>query len=236
MHQYREWEPARAGAVWPWITLTLCTLSVVMMVFFSLLSPAGQEVWMRFWGFEPAVVMNRLALLPAAWVSRDMMGLLTALMVHAGWLHLLGNLAYLWVFGIPVERIVGHWRFVLVFVLLGGFANLCAAWQLADMTTPVIGASGGVSAVIGVYLGLFPARRMGLWLPLGLYFQFARIPGILVIGSWFILQLLYTVFGPITGAVAWWTHVVGFLAGLFMALLFRLFSGKVNRRIREFQS
>lgn len=224
------------GTVWPWITLTLCTLSVVMMVLFSLLSPAGQEVWMRFWGFEPAVVMNRLALLPAAWVSRDMMGLLTALVVHAGWLHLLGNLAYLWVFGIPVERIVGHWRFVLVFILLGGFANLCVAWQLADMTTPVIGASGGVSAVIGVYLGLFPARRMGLWLPLGLYFQFARIPGILVIGSWFILQLLYTVFGPITGAVAWWTHVVGFLAGLVMALIFRLFSGKVNRRIRDFQS
>jgi len=220
----------------PWVLLILAVVSVVMMILFSLLSSEGQAVWIQFWGFEPARVMERLAMPPSTWLSEDLSGLLTALVVHAGWLHLLGNLAYLWVFGIPVERVVGHWGILLVFVLLGGFANLCVAWQLADMTTPVIGASGGVSAVIGVYLGLFPARNMGLWLPLGLYLQFARIPGILVIGSWFILQLLYTVFGPVTGAVAWWTHVVGFLAGLVIALFLRLFSSGIQRRIMEFRN
>ena len=78
-----------------------------------------------------------------------------------------------------------------------------------------------MSAVVGAYLGLFPRRRMGLFLPLGLYLQFARVPSLLVIGSWFTLQLLYTVFGPIDAAVAWWTHVAGFALGLSFALLTR---------------
>ncbi len=215
----------------PWVLLALALVSVIMMIFFSLLSEEGQEAWILVWGFEPAGVIQRLLEGPGSWLSAEMAGLMTALVVHAGWLHLLGNLAYLWVFGIPVERVLGHWAFALCFILLGGFANLSVAWQLADMTTPVIGASGGISAVVGVYLGLFPTSRMGLWLPLGLYLQFARIPGVLVIGSWFILQLLYTVFGPVSGAVAWWTHVAGFLAGLAFALLLRACAPGLNRRI-----
>jgi len=79
-----------------------------------------------------------------------------------------------------------------------------------------------------VYLGLFPTRRIGLWLPLGLFLQFARIPALLVIGSWFTLQVLYTVFGPMSDAVAWRTHVAGFVAGVLVALMIRLFSDKVT--------
>ncbi|NIV20409.1 MAG: rhomboid family intramembrane serine protease, partial [Gammaproteobacteria bacterium] len=75
----------------------------------------------------------------------------------------------------------------------------------------VIGASGAVSAVVGASLGLFPRRRIGLYLPLGLYVQFVRVPALLVIGSWFTLQLVYSVVGPISGAMAWWTHLAGFV-------------------------
>ena len=92
---------------------------------------------------------------------------------------------------------------------------------LSAMEAPIIGASGAVSVIVGVYLGLFPGRRIGLYLPLGLYLQFARVPAILVIGSWFTLQLVYTVLGPITGVVAWWTHMTGFTLGLIYALMAR---------------
>ncbi|MEN1727441.1 MAG: rhomboid family intramembrane serine protease, partial [Pseudomonadota bacterium] len=114
-----------------------------------------------------------------------------------------------------------------------GLANAVVAWQLAESLRPVIGASGGVSAIIGVYLGLFPSRRMGLWLPLGLYLQFARVPALLVIGSWFAVQLLFSVFGPISSDVAWWSHVAGFLLGLAAAVLLRLIPGQANLALRE---
>jgi membrane associated rhomboid family serine protease len=100
-------------------------------------------------------------------------------------------------------------------------ANFFVSMRLPELSSPVVGASGAISAVVGAYLGLLPARRIGMLLPLGLYLQFARVPAVLVIGSWFALQLVYTVVGPITGVVAWWTHIAGFTLGLIFALLVR---------------
>jgi len=129
------------------------------------------------------------------------------------------------VFGGAVERVLGSFGCLLTFALFGALANLFVALQLPELDRAVIGASGGVSAIIGIFLGLFPTRKIGLWLPLGLFLQFARIPALLVIGSWFTLQVVYTVFGPTTGAVAWWTHVAGFVTGLLAALAVRLVVG-----------
>lgn len=213
----------------PWVVIGFSALMLGLIVVFLALEPAGQLAWLRNLGFVPSEVMVIWSGPDAGRSGLTLIALITALFIHANWLHMLGNLAYLWVFGIPVERALGHFWFLASFVLLGGLANLGMAWQMATVSNPVIGASGGVSAVIGIYLGLFPARRIGLWLPLGLYFQFARIPALLVIGSWFTLQLLYTVFGPMSSAVAWWSHVAGFAAGLLVALALRPF---LRRRIR----
>ena len=120
-----------------------------------------------------------------------------------------------------VEQRLGSTGMTAIFLMGGILANLIVALRVPQLDTPIIGASGAVSAVVGAYLGLFPGRKIGLFLPLGLYLQFARVPALLVIGSWFTLQLLYTVFGPINGAVAWWTHLAGFALGLSFALLAR---------------
>ena len=163
------------------------------------------------------------------WADQSLLALFSALFVHAGWLHLIGNMIYLWVFGIPLERKLGRLRVLIVFILGGALANLFVCLRLPELETPIIGASGAVSAVVGAYLGLFPSARIGMLLPLGLYLQFARVPAILVIGSWFTLQLVYTVLGPITGVVAWWTHMAGFALGLIFALLIRA-KAQVNLR------
>lgn len=224
----------RAPPRWPWVLVSLCLACLAIKIALILLGPAGGEAWLYLWGFRPDAIMAVLHREdPRAWLDPELAGLVTAMFVHLDWLHLAGNLAYLWVFGIAVERAVGHWRFALLFLVLGGLANLYVAWRLGDSSRLVIGASGGVSAIIGVYLGLFPTRRMGLWLPLGIYLQFARVPALLVIGSWFTLQLLYTVFGPISSAVAWSAHVAGFLAGLLAALLLRLFAGSLPLDLRD---
>jgi membrane associated rhomboid family serine protease len=223
----------RREALWPWMLVLVGIVCLSMKLGYALLEPRLAEAWLHFWGFVPAEINAVLAAPPSAWLDQHLLGLVTALFVHAEWLHLAGNLAYLWVFGVAVERAIGHWRFFLCFIVLGSLANFAVAWQMGSATAPVIGASGGVSAIIGIYLGLFPNRRMGLWIPLGLYLQFARVPALLVIGSWFILQLLYSAFGPMSGAVAWWSHVAGFLGGLVVALVLRLFTGTSRHLIYD---
>lgn len=209
----------RLESRFPGSVIGLSLVALLMMGAQALQPEATAELWLGFWGFTPSELAVALE---GRGDLRRLAGLVTALFVHSSWLHLLGNLAYLWVFGIPVERATGHARFVLAFLLLGGLANLSVVIASPGLDRTVVGASSGVSAIIGLYLGLFPSRRIGLWLPLGLFLQFARIPALLVIGSWFTLQLLYWVFGPISGAVAWWPHLAGFGAGLLLAGLLRL--------------
>ena len=158
------------------------------------------------------------------WTGNGLFTLLAGLFLHPSWLHLGGNLAYLWVFGLPVERKVGGTLLALLFLIGGALSQLILALRLPELETPIVGASGAVSAVVGAYLGLFPSRSIGLYLPLGLYLQFAQVPALIVIGSWFTLQLVYTVFGPISGFVAWWIHLAGFTLGLIFALMVRALS------------
>ncbi|OAB56810.1 hypothetical protein AY599_06480 [Leptolyngbya valderiana BDU 20041] len=224
-------QPARVP-VWP-VVLILIGLASLIVFALQLLAADSNSVLLERLAFVPSRVVSILGEPWLQWFQADALRLFSALFLHLDWLHLIGNLAYLWVFGITVERAVGHWRFLFLFVVLGGLANAVVAWQLADSVRPVIGASGGVSAIIGVYLGLFPTRRMGLWLPLGLYLQFARVPALLVIGSWFVVQLLFSVFGPISGDVAWWSHIAGFLFGFAAALVLRLIPGQANLALRE---
>jgi len=182
------------------------------------MTPLAQNAMLELGGVSPS---HLTALLAPPVVDYQLLTLISALFIHASWLHLLGNMVYLWVFGMPLERRLGAMGMFVVFVLGGALANLFVAMRLPELSGPIVGASGAVSAVVGAYLGLFPARRIGMLLPLGLYLQFARVPAVLVIGSWFALQLVYTVLGPITGVVAWWTHMAGFALGLIFALLAR---------------
>lgn len=223
----------RRRLAWPWVLTGISLIMLAMRIYTEWSPGADNGAWMSVWGFVPADVLAALEQLPASWSSSELLAIVTALFFHGDWLHLAGNLAYLWVFGITVERAIGHWGLAASFLLLGALANLFLALQMSDTHTPVIGASGGVSAIIGIYLGLFPVSRMGLWLPLGLYLQFARVPAILVIGSWFTLQLIYTVIGTQDGAVAWWAHVAGFLAGVMVAVALRPFPALVDLTLQD---
>jgi membrane associated rhomboid family serine protease len=215
----RNWSKGSPHA--PFVTVGISLVCLFALLVYAGLSPLMQQAMIEVLGMRPAAIAGLLEGPVASWWDATALSMVTALFVHSSWLHLLGNLAYLWVFGMKVEQSRGALGMVPIFLLGGALANLIVALRLPSLDTPIIGASGGVSAVVGAYLGLFPRRRMGLFLPLGLYLQFARVPSLLVIGSWFTLQLLYTVFGPIDAAVAWWTHLAGFALGLSFALLTR---------------
>ena len=146
---------------------------------------------------------------PAALQDGRALRLVTALFLHADWAHLLGNLVFLLIFGLPAERAMGPWRFLLLFLLGGAVANLAAALTIGAPDRMIIGASGAVSAVIGAYLALFPRAKLGVVLPLGLFLEFVRAPASLLIGIWALLQVVFAYIGPAFGAVAWWAHLAG---------------------------
>lgn len=205
----------------PYATLGIGLACVISLGLFSLLNPLMQQLVIEVGGMQPAALHALFDQPISQWWSLTGLTLFTALFIHASWLHLLGNLAYLLVFGIPVEQRFGSLATLGVFLLGGAIANAIVAERVVGLDTPIIGASGAVSAMVGTYLGLFPRGKIGLYIPLGLYLQFARLPALIVIGSWFTLQLLYTAFGPINENVALWTHLTGFALGLMFALLVR---------------
>src|SRR4029078_10231884 len=143
--------------------------------------------------------------------------LVTALFIHADWLHLTGNLLFLIVFGVSPDGALGFRRFLALFVFGGALANLVGALTLAGTSAPIVGSSGAVSAIVGAYLALFPRARLGLVIPLGLFLEFVRIPAPLLIGFWAGLQLLFTYVGPAFGEGAWWADIVGVLLGSAVA-------------------
>ncbi len=173
---------------------------------------------------------------PQAWqavlLDGSLLRLRTALFLHADWIHLLGNLVFLLIFGLPAERAMGPVRFLLLFLLGGAVSNLAAVLTIGAPDRVVIGASGAVSAVIGAYLALFPTAKLGVVLPLGLFLEFVRAPASLLIGIWAALQVVFAYIGPAFGAVAWSAHIAGFLFGVVFALLVR---AAIARRLRKRQ-
>ncbi|MDQ3618073.1 MAG: rhomboid family intramembrane serine protease [Pseudomonadota bacterium] len=167
-------------------------------------------------------------------LAGDSLRLVSALFLHTDWAHLLGNLVFLLIFGLPAERAMGPWRFLSLFLLGGAIANLAAVITISTPDRLIIGASGAVSAMIGAYLALFPGARLGVVVPLGLFLQFVKVPAALLIGVWALLQLVFTFIGPAFGAVAWSAHLAGFAFGGGFALLARAGIARRMRRKRGY--
>jgi membrane associated rhomboid family serine protease len=147
------------------------------------------------------------------------MPLLTSLFLHGGWLHLLGNMWFLFIFGDNVEDVLGHWRYLLFYLICGVAANLIYLMFSPFSALPVIGASGAIAGVMGAYLNLFPGARiltlfMLIFIPI-----FLELPAYFFLGLWFLMQFLFgsmATMGAARSAVAWWAHVGGFVVGILL--------------------
>jgi membrane associated rhomboid family serine protease len=165
------------------------------------------------------------ALSAGRWLSEPVVDLLTSQFLHAGWLHLLVNMAYLWIFGNNVEDRLGRPAF-LGFYLAGG-AVAAAAQVAVDPASeiPLVGASGAIAATLGAYLVVFPGARILSLVFLGFFYQLIRVPAVLVLGFWFVLQLIAGVasLGATAdgGGIAFFAHIGGFVLGLAAGLVLR---------------
>lgn len=217
--------PGRRRLQMRWATPLILVACVGAYAVLALSDPAARETLMLRWGALSAQAGDWPSLLHPERAA----GLITALGLHDSGIHLIGNMLFLLVFGLPTERALGSMRLLLLFVVGGALANFVAALSLDRPDRLLIGASGAVSTLIGAYLALFPKARLGVVLPLGLWLQFVRMPAAALISLWVVLQLLFTWAGPSFDAVAWWAHLSGFAFGFLAALIARPGLGRRER-------
>ncbi len=148
--------------------------------------------------------------------------LLTGMFLHGDIHHIFGNMVYLWIFGDNVEDKLGHAKFLAFYLIAGVISTLVQSLINPGSKIPMIGASGAISAILGVYLILFPWARI-LTLVLGFFIWIVEIPAYYYLGFWFLLQLLYGIIslGGINIPIAYWSHISGFIFGLTTALIFK---------------
>jgi len=142
----------------------------------------------------------------------------TSMFLHGGWLHLIGNMWFLWIFGDNIEDTLGHFRYVLFYLLCGLAAGLTHYYLSPLSPVPTIGASGAIAGALGAYLVRFPNARVVTLVPLGFFLQMMELPAWLMLGLWFVAQAIggFVTLGAAGGGVAWWAHVGGFLAGIVL--------------------
>jgi membrane associated rhomboid family serine protease len=197
----------------PYVTISLVAMNVLVFMYQFALGPAVNQFVLAF-GLVPAYF---------SWVN-----VVTSMFLHGGFLHVAGNMLYLWIFGDNVEDRMGHGRFLAFYLLCGTAAALGQTLTVPDSMVPMVGASGAVAGVMGAYFVLYPHSRIVTLLPIFIFIQIIEVPAIFFLGVWFLMQLLSGVGsiamatgGEPAGGIAFWAHVSGFAAGILGVFVFR---------------
>lgn len=148
--------------------------------------------------------------------------LVSALFIHGNWKHWAGNMILFLIIALPLEKRVGGLWFLLIYIGTGFVGNMFSIYQLHASNHYLLGASGAVSGLLGAWLLLFPRQNISVIIPIGLYLQKAKIPIILLALTWLIIQILFQVLSRDDYSIVWGAHIVGFVAGLCIALLYRI--------------
>src|SRR3954451_11596966 len=221
----------------PIITIALIALCVVVFAAELAAQASGGDAALERlfddWALVPGRLTGALRGDQADVLDHDLATIVTSMFLHGGWIHLIGNMLYLWIFGNNVEDRFGRIGF-LVFYLIGGLAAAATQILIApDSMTPVVGASGAIAAVLGAYVVLYPRARVLSLVFLGFFYQLLQVPAIIVLGLWFLLQLIDGVaslgVSSTGGGVALFEHIAGFVAGALVGLLVRGLAGPGGR-------
>jgi membrane associated rhomboid family serine protease len=205
----------------PVATITFIALCVLVFLYQASLPPSTGETFVFQYGAIPAMLFGHADLPSSIAVGIPAyLTLLTSMFMHGGWMHLIGNMLYLWIFGDNVEDVMGHGRFVVFYIASGILAALSHAMTDPTSTVPMVGASGAISGVLGAYILLFPRAHVLVFMPgIGM----TRVAAGVVLGLWFVMQLLsggMSVGGP-GGGVAFFAHIGGFVAGMALIGFFK---------------
>jgi membrane associated rhomboid family serine protease len=210
--------PARTR---PYATVTIIVLCVLAFFWELALGTRTDEALAAF-GFTPNAFFHPGGAQFVGLGLPEWTTIFTSMFLHAGFLHIGGNMLYLWIFGNNIEDAMGHWKFTLFYLVCGVAAVLTLAAIDPNSHTPIVGASGAISGVLAAYMLLYPRARVHTLLALGIFIYPVWIRAVWVIGFWFVLQLLTAAITPASEpGTAWWAHVGGFAAGLALTPLLK---------------
>ena len=198
----------------PLLVITIITLCIIIWFWQSGLGYQGNNTVIVNFGLTPKVFLAEPLL--------SFFTLFTSMFMHGGFMHLAGNMLYLWIFGDNIEGALGHFRFILFYFLCGIAAAFTQILSAPDSAIPMIGASGAVSGVLGAYLIFYPHARIRTFVFLGIFITFLRLPAVLLLGFWILGQVISAVVSnPSSPGVAWFAHLGGFFMGMLLAPLLK---------------
>jgi membrane associated rhomboid family serine protease len=206
--------------------MTLLLIVANFLVFFYQLSlpPKAADALVMTYGLKSLRIQYALAGAHHVSLAQAFIPLFTCMFLHGGWMHIIGNMWFLWIFGGNVEDRFGAFPYLLFYLVCGLGSGIAQVLFSLGSNIPSIGASGAISGVLGAYIVFFPSSRILTLVPLFIIFFLARIPAVIFIGLWFAIQFLSGL-GSLnavnTGGVAWWAHVGGFAIGAVIALATR---------------
>jgi membrane associated rhomboid family serine protease len=213
----------------PVVTYAIIILNVLVFLYEMMLGAGVDELFME-WGLIPLQLTNP-AKFPLAFVT-----VFSSMFLHSGWTHIIGNMLYLWIFGDNVEDALGHVTYLVFYLAAGVVAGLSQVVVSPSSPIPGIGASGAVAGVLAAYMIYYPNAPVRVLVPGYFMMRMARVPALIVLGLWFVLQLFngFLSLGTMslaTGGVAWFAHIGGFVAGLAVGFLTRGRAvGQIDRR------
>ncbi len=207
----------------PFLTIAFIGTCVLVFLYQASLPPRTSEAFVFTFGAIPAVVFGQASLPPDLATIPPAMSLITSMFLHGGWMHLIGNMLYLWIFGNNIEDVMGHTRFILFYVVCGIIAALSHAMTNPSSEIPMVGASGAISGILGAYLLLFPRAEVMVLIPIFFFIRVMYVPAGLVLGLWFLFQLISgsAGIGRGGGGVAFFAHIGGFVAGMALIGFFK---------------
>ncbi|WP_247889105.1 rhomboid family intramembrane serine protease [Azospirillum brasilense] len=214
----------------PVVTMALIALCVMVFLWQLSLGARAGNLAVYSFGLVPAVLFGYADLPEPLRVVPPWMSVVTSMFMHGGFLHLAGNMLYLWIFGNNVEDSMGRGRFVVFYLLCGTAAALAQSFAAPTSQVPMVGASGAIGGVLGAYLVLHPRANVGVFFWFIIIVRVISVPAVLVLGFWFLGQILSGVTTPTSddsGGVAFWAHVGGFVMGAALIPFFKRPEGRL---------
>jgi membrane associated rhomboid family serine protease len=207
----------------PYINSFLIGLNLLIFFLEAALDPRSLKALLHQFAVIPSHVAAFLAGSPRFSLAAVVIPFFTSMFLHGSWMHVLGNMWFLYIFGDNIEDYLGHFKYLVFYLLAGLLAMTAQAATDPHSTVPALGASGAIAGIMGAYFVLYPRARVLTWFPLIFFFY---LPAWVMLGYWFVVQFLggavtaITYEGRSAGGIAFWAHVAGFIAGVVMIKLF----------------
>ena len=222
------------SGTFPYVTMGIIIINVLIFLYELSLGSGLGEFIMKF-GVVPLKV-SYYSQVPDLTFINTFFPFISSMFLHGGFVHLIGNMWFLWIFGDNIEDKLGHFRFIAFYFLCGIIASSVHVFFNSQSNVPCVGASGAIAGVLGAYMVTFPRARVITIVPLFVFIQVMELPAIVVLGFWFVIQFFNgaaSITASASGAgVAWWAHIGGFAGGVMILYIIRIFFARkpVRRR------